>query len=256
MEEKKKKGKTVVIVILSILLVCALAVSFYLAYDKYYLKTDANKYSKLKDKYKQSNDKIKELQKELKGDVDKNYITISVSNEPESESYHLYDVGYLTEVYSYKNDMFMNYTDEPQYYTHGINFMAEKDSEKMTERLQEYIKDFDSLDELKKDLKESDEKIITYKLDVKEKDILKVKSVHRIQATDVSYTIYFIYKNGKVYYSNPFDKNRAKLKQVTELSKYKVTDIEEICKKRGDYCEKGAYKITLQNGKTKEIMQE
>lgn len=232
-ETKNKKGKTIAIVILIVLLV---ALGAYTTYDKLVLDKNAkNDLEETRDNLeianrekKEANDKIKDLEKDAKETSnveEKNYYTINLDNI--ANDIHVYSMGYGKEIiYAYNGEMYIadddNDSDDDSYSYTSMNIFVSKNPTKSSKT--DYTK--------------------IAKLNIKESKVAKVKIVNNFYTSDAQEFIYIIFIDGTVkryYYGG--DGKEMEGNQV--LKDYKVKDLEVSCKGGWENCKSLTYKLTL-----------
>ena len=227
--EKKNTGLVVTIIILAVLL---LGLGGYFCYDKFVISTNnSSKLKEVNEKYKISEEKVIELENKLKNSDSKNYITFN-----EVKDIHIYSIGYMyIIIYAYKGELYQispedldgDGLDKVDAWNVMLNFAMSENPTKA----------------------ESDSGLKVEKLNIKESEIEKVLIKNNLHASDASFNVYFIYKDGHVVLQD----NYFLKKRKTILKDYKVKDLRTKCVKYSSIagCETVQYILTLQDGSTK-----
>ena len=245
MEEKKKgKGLKIVLAIFIILFLLTAGALGY-GYTKYQkLKNDNNN---LNTKYENANKDLDKANSDLNSTKDKlsvsdkNYITISDSGDGKAK-YNLYELKEGFSVIGFEGEL---YTIQ-SFTGHEFNCISDLVYENNAKFNSDNIYKCETYDE-----EDSDSQI--YKTSIKEKDVYKVVHAHYPFATDPSYVMFFILKDGSVKTQGIADFGSKNLKKLNEN---KIKNITRYYCSSGfkDTC-KGPLKldVVLQDGSEKTI---
>ncbi len=228
-ETKNKKGKTIAIVILIILLV---ALGAYTTYDKLVLdKNTKNDLEETKDNLEIANREKKEANEKIK-DLQKEQLENASENTQNLNSINIYSTGNNHAEYAYNGEIYLVSFEE----------LDNKDD-------QCDISNIISADDKTK----STDCYKIQKLNIKEKNINKIITTNNFYTSDAQEFIYIIFKDGTVkryYYAGDTD---IEGKQV--LKDYKVKDLKVSCKGGWENCKSLTYKLTLLDGTEKTIQE-
>lgn len=238
-EKPKSTGKTVTIIILIVLL---LGLGAYTAYDK--LVLDKNTKTNLEvarddleianREKKEANDKLNEIKVEdtqkASETNEKNYI-ISTYREKDM---HIYAIGYGYLIYTYDGQLYISSVNEPS--------LLGSDECLGIENITASSNPTKSGDGYK-----------TKNLNISEEDLNKVVVKTIYNPSDAISLFFIIKKDGTVFKYMLTDSGINHMKKQTILSDYKVKDLEVICNSSSKTCENPTYKLTLQDGTTKQI---
>lgn len=226
---KKNKNNKVLIIVLSLLLLCALGFIYY-GYSKY---DELNKkYEDLNKKYIETSDKINNLDN---SDIKEQNVEDSTNNYISKGNYNLYGEEYIAEVIGVNGELYLIESD-------GTNGTVSSDEKCPLEIVNGAV--------FKNNKYLCSNGYNVTKLNISESDVYKVNVLHRVEARDASYNAYIIYKDGKV----------KLIGSVTELTtvfkNYKVSNVKEYCagnEPTSGNCSITGYELTLQNGTTQKV---
>ena len=226
-EKPKSTGKTVTIIILIVLL---LGLGAYTAYDK--LVLDKNTKTNLEvarddleianREKKEANDKLNEIKTE------------NSTKSTNLNNINLYSAGTYHAEYAYEGKMYI------------VSFKEKEDNE-------EEMYDLSDLMASNNYTKSSSYYNIK-DLDIEEDKVEKVVTTNNFYTSDAQEFIYIIFKDGSVKrYNHDGCSSLSSIKGDYVLKNYKVKDIKVSCPGGWESCRALTYKLTLQDGTTKQI---
>lgn len=226
-ETKNKKGKTIAIVILIVLLV---ALGAYTTYDKLVLdKNTKNDLEETRDNLEIANREKKEANEKIKA-LEKDQLENASENTQNLNSINVYSYGYNHAEYSNNGEIYIAVFKEA----------LDEDNNCNIESLV-----------LSADKTKSTDCYKVKKLNIKERDINKIITTNNFYTSDPQQFIYVIYKNGSVTRYNFMGEPQMKSEQV--LKDYKVKDLKVSCKGGWENCRSLTYKLTLLDGTEKTV---
>ena len=226
-ETKNKKGKTIAIVILIVLLV---ALGAYTIYDKLVLdKNVKNDLEETRDNLEIANREKKEANEKIKA-LEKDQLENASESTQNSNSISVYSYGYDHAEYSNNGEIYIAVFKEA----------LDEDNNCNIESLV-----------LSADKTKSTDCYKVKKLNIKERDINKIITTNNFYTSDPQQFIYVIYKNGSVTRYNFMGEPQMKSEQV--LKDYKVKDLKVSCKGGWENCKSLTYKLTLLDGTEKTV---
>lgn len=173
-ETKNKKGKTIAIVILIVLLV---ALGAYTTYDKLVLDKNAkNDLEETRDNLEIANREKKEANEKIK-DLEKDQLENASENTQNSNSVNVYSYGYNHAEYGYNGEIYL------------VSFEELDDDDDQCD-----IENLISADDKTK----STDCYKVKKLNIKEKNINKIIPTNNFYTSDAQEFIYIIFKDGTV----------------------------------------------------------
>ena len=226
-EPKNKKGKTIAIVILIVLLV---ALGAYTTYDKLVLdKNVKNDLEETRDNLEIANREKEEANEKIKA-LEKDQLENASENTQNSNGINVYSYGYNHAEYSNNGEIYIAVFKEA----------LDEDNNCNIESLV-----------LSADKTKSTDCYKVKKLNIKERDINKIITTNNFYTSDPQQFIYVIYKNGSVTRYNFMGEPQMKSEQV--LKDYKVKDLKVSCKGGWENCKSLTYKLTLLDGTEKTV---
>lgn len=226
-EPKNKKGKTIAIVILIVLLV---ALGAYTTYDKLVLdKNVKNDLEETRDNLEIANREKEEANEKIKA-LEKEQLENASENAQNSNGINVYSYGYDHTEYSNNGEIYIAVFKEA----------LDEDNNCNIESLV-----------LSADKTKSTDCYKVKKLNIKERDINKIITTNNFYTSDPQQFIYVIYKNGSVTRYNFMGEPQMKSEQV--LKDYKVKDLKVSCKGGWENCKSLTYKLTLLDGTEKTV---
>ena len=226
-EKPKSTGKTVTIIILIVLL---LGLGAYTAYDK--LVLDKNTKTNLEvarddleianREKKEANDKLNEIKAE------------NSTKSTNLNNINLYSAGTYHAEYAYEGKMYI------------VSFKESADNEEETYDLSDLM--------TSNNYTKSSSYYNIKDLDIDEDKVEKVVTTNNFYTSDPHEFIYIIFKDGSVKrYNHDGYSSLSSLKGDYVLKDYKVKDIKVSCPGGWESCSALTYKLTLQDGTTKQI---
>lgn len=226
-ETKNKKGKTIAIVILIVLLV---ALGAYTTYDKLVLDKNAkNDLEETRDNLEIANREKKEANEKIKA-LEKDQLENTSESTQNSNSVNLYSYGYNHAEYGYNGEIYL------------VSFEELDDDDDQCD-----IENLISADDKTK----STDCYKVKKMNIKEKNINKIITTNNFYTSDAQEFIYIIFKDGTVKRYNYAGDTDIEGKQV--LKDYKVKDLKVSCKGGWENCRSLTYKLTLLDGTEKTV---